>query len=211
MASDDLRLNTLERFRKSKSGLTLEVHSHCEVPAGCGGAVLRWRRPGAPIGLTMFKHISGNVEGFFLDGEPFKEQRMTVPPGTHVLSFVVDDPGNEGIVLMRMTMSPNLSTAKRPRFLSGTNGTWRATTSAPPDDWRTPGFDEAQFIPLVERDVPEPAGKTRWSWESLKKEARGLGLPAPETHGWRKWLGSAPRIERVWIRCTFGIDDEGFA
>ena len=46
----DLRLNELERFRKTSSRLALEAHSHCEVPAGCGGVVLRWTRPGAPLG-----------------------------------------------------------------------------------------------------------------------------------------------------------------
>jgi hypothetical protein len=60
--SDDLRLNELQRYRKTSGRLALKVHSHCEVPAGCGGVVLRWRRPGAPIGIALFSYVSGSVE-----------------------------------------------------------------------------------------------------------------------------------------------------
>jgi hypothetical protein len=38
-------LNSLDRFRKHPGQLVLEEHGHCEVPAGCGGVVLRWRNP----------------------------------------------------------------------------------------------------------------------------------------------------------------------
>ena len=60
---DDLRLNELQRYRKTSSRLALEVHSHCEVPAGCGGVVLRWRRPGAPVGISLLSYVSGSLEG----------------------------------------------------------------------------------------------------------------------------------------------------
>ncbi len=33
----DLNLNSLSRFSKKSSTMILEVYSHCEVPAGCGG------------------------------------------------------------------------------------------------------------------------------------------------------------------------------
>jgi len=79
--SDDLRLNELQRYRKTSSRLALEVHSHCEEPAGCGGVVLRWRRPGAPIGISLLSYVSGSSEGPFLDGKRFDEQRMTLAPG----------------------------------------------------------------------------------------------------------------------------------
>jgi len=68
MSSDDLRLNSLDRFRKSKSGLTLEVYSSCEVPAGCGGAVLRWRRPGAPIMVCVRNGDDGKDRHHVLRG-----------------------------------------------------------------------------------------------------------------------------------------------
>src|SRR5262245_31746736 len=132
MSNDDLRLNSLGRFRKSTSRLTLEAYSSCEVPAGCGGVVLRWRRSGAPILVSFFAHGDGKVIGCFLDGEPLHQQRTLVQQGTHVLSFVADEPGSEGIILLRMTLSPTLKTFKRPRFVSGVDGSCRATMSAPP-------------------------------------------------------------------------------
>ncbi len=49
--SDELKLNTIGRFVKRSPCLALEQHNHCEVPAGCGGVVLRWFNPsrGIPI------------------------------------------------------------------------------------------------------------------------------------------------------------------
>jgi hypothetical protein len=41
MAGKDLRLNSLSRYTKRSPEYVLEEHSHCEVPAGCGGVVLR--------------------------------------------------------------------------------------------------------------------------------------------------------------------------
>ena len=41
--ADEQRLNSVDRFRKKSERLVLEEHGHCEVPAGCGGVVLRWR------------------------------------------------------------------------------------------------------------------------------------------------------------------------
>ena len=54
MADDDdadaadaeaLRINKLHRFAKHSPRLVLHEYSHCEVPAGCGGVVLRWLDP----------------------------------------------------------------------------------------------------------------------------------------------------------------------
>ena len=42
---DDLRVNTLHRFAKHSPTLILHEYSSCEVPAGCGGVVMRWIAP----------------------------------------------------------------------------------------------------------------------------------------------------------------------
>ena len=39
---DDLTLNALSRYEKRSADLALLQYDHCEVPAGCGGAILRW-------------------------------------------------------------------------------------------------------------------------------------------------------------------------
>src|SRR6516225_2573710 len=110
----DLRLNELERFRKTSSRLALEAHSHCEVPAGCGGVVLRWTRPGAPLGVAFSKYFAQPVDDLSLDGKKLAEQRAPVTPGTHVVSFTIDAAGEEGFVLMAMRFEPRLVHARQP-------------------------------------------------------------------------------------------------
>jgi hypothetical protein len=216
MADDDeLRLNDLTRFRKTSPRLALEAHSHCEVPAGCGGVVLRWRRPDAPIGLSLFKYIAGAAEGFCIDGRAIEEQRMVVDPGEHVLSFVVDDPGDEGFIMMRLGLEPTIVTARCANAVSQTDGRLRAALAPPPDGWRLTGFDDSDFVALVEKAVREPKGNEKWSWQYLQRDAKGLGLPTPDDGDSRltRWLSALrrPRIERVWVRFTFRVDHEGFA
>lgn len=48
MAEEPL-LNSIDRFRKRPQRFVLEEHGHCEIPAGCGGVVLRWRNPQAAV------------------------------------------------------------------------------------------------------------------------------------------------------------------
>jgi hypothetical protein len=47
MPSDDVRLNSLDAFTKKSPRFILEEHGGGEVPAGCGGVVLRWINPAA--------------------------------------------------------------------------------------------------------------------------------------------------------------------
>jgi hypothetical protein len=210
--SDKLRLNELQRFRKTSTRLALEAHSHCEVPAGCGGVVLRWRRAGAPIGLSFSKFVAGTADDFCIDGRPLDEQRTEVEPGEHVLSFVVARPGTEGFILLKVTLHPEIVTARSPMAVSMADGRWRASLTLPPDAWRTTEFDDAGFVALVEKAVPQPDDNRKWSWELLQEDAKGLGLPAssiPKAGGLLAWR--RPPIERVWVRWTFRVDHEGFA
>src|SRR5213075_3290995 len=83
----DLKLNPL-RYTKQSSSLVLEQHSHCEVPAGCGGVVLRWRDP-TNIPLEVDLYLEGKAS-FAIDGVPTKSSRPLVAIGAHVLSFAVE-------------------------------------------------------------------------------------------------------------------------
>jgi hypothetical protein len=215
MGSDDkpeLRLNELERFRKTSSRLVLEAHSHCEVPAGCGGVVLRWRRPGAPLGIVLAKYLARPVDDLCLDGKKLAEQREQVAPGTHLVSFSIDAPGEDGFVLMTLRFEPNLATARRPKLASKADGSFRATLAEPPagDAWRLSDFDDSAYVPLVEREVPAPDGNKKFMWEWLKKEATGLGLGAAGTprSSWNPFRKRTPR--RAWVRWRFTVDHEGF-
>jgi hypothetical protein len=216
MGSEDkpgLRLNELERFRKTSSRLALEAHSSCEVPAGCGGVVLRWTRPGAPLGVTFSKYFARPVDDLCLDGQKLAEQRERVTPGTHVVSFTIDAPGEAGFVLMTLRFDPNLATALRPKVASKADGRWRATLAPPDagDAWRLPDFDDSAFAPLVEREVPAPDGNSKFLWEFLKKEATGLGLgdgAGAARFSWNPFRKRAP--QRAWVRWRFTVDHEGF-
>src|SRR5512135_2178963 len=97
--SDDLRLNSIERFTKQSPRLVLEQHSHCEVPAGCGGVVLRWRDPAAGVPLIMRLYAAGESTSL-LDGRPPPSARSIVPFGPHVFGFTVTGFDPAYLVLM---------------------------------------------------------------------------------------------------------------
>lgn len=82
---DDLRLNTLHRFEKGASRLTLREYSHCEVPAGCGGVVMRWIDPDDPPPVRVGVVVLGSAETW-LDGEPLASSFTRMRGGRHVVA-----------------------------------------------------------------------------------------------------------------------------
>ena len=90
MADRNLKLNSLGRYGKNNSRLLLEEHSHCEVPAGCGGVVLRWRNPNSGL-LFMLHFFSAGKATLLLDGKTVPSARPLIPFGEHVLSLAVTD------------------------------------------------------------------------------------------------------------------------
>lgn len=80
----DLKLNSIDRYTKSSPRFLLEEHSHCEVPAGCGGAVLRWRDPRHEVPVLMkIAVLGGKSQGVLVDGTPPRTSRDLYPPGRH--------------------------------------------------------------------------------------------------------------------------------
>ena len=69
MADRDLKLNSLARYAKRSPDLILEELSQCEIPAGCGGVVLRWWNPKQGVPVTIWVHSQGGRE-MGLDGRP---------------------------------------------------------------------------------------------------------------------------------------------
>lgn len=211
---DDLRLNELRRFRKTSGRLALEAYSHCEVPAGCGGVVMRWRQAGAPIGIAASTYVAGLADGPWLDGQALVEQRTQVAPGAHVLSFTgKPSTGDSGFVLARLRLEPTIATALAPTTGSRGDGRWRASLAPPGEGWQLPGFDDSGFVALIEMPVPKPAGNDQWRWKSLTNAATGLGLPpsAGQLGAGRLSKVVRRRAPRVWVRWAFWVGDEGFA
>jgi hypothetical protein len=169
--------------------------------------VLRWRRPGANIGLILWTYARGLSHGPWIDGQRLTEQRISVSPGEHTLALIVDKPSKEGVLLLRMGLQPHIASALRPEVVSHADGRWRVTTQEPPAGWLEPGFDDSGFQPLVEADVPQPTGNERWLWEMLKGKAKGLGLPSETPRSWVPWTP----VPRAWVRWTFRVTEEGFS
>src|SRR5262249_6025263 len=82
----ELKLNSLARYSKTSPLFILEEHGHCEVPAGCGGVVLRWRNPQRGVPVTMWLYAGGGCR-VYLDGKVTTSGRPVVPFGEHVLAF----------------------------------------------------------------------------------------------------------------------------
>src|SRR5262245_10726377 len=147
--SDEQQLNSVERFRKQAGRLVLEEHGHCEVPAGCGGVVLRWRNPFAAVPLTA-RMYSPVTTTFLVDGTTPPTARFDLAPGRHVFGFVLEDANlSAGLLVFVAVHKPQAQQDTETRVieeplkvLSEGDGTWQFSLDLPPDDWGTVGFNE---------------------------------------------------------------------
>jgi hypothetical protein len=209
MDERELKLNSLSRYSKSSPMYVLEEYGHCEIPAGCGGVVLRWRNPreGVPLEMSLYRNGDGEV---YLDGEPPSSSMPLVSFGEHVLAFEVSVPDAVYMVLaFAARFPPSFSLADRrgpeePQVsvLSTADGTWRFTTREPVDDtWKRSGFDDSSWSPMVaneERQPPEDPRRdmAKYRFEAVRRlGGAGLGIPEPAT--------------RIWIRKTFELRGGG--
>ena len=86
MAKRGLKLNSLSRYSKQSPMLILEEHDHCEVPAGCGGVVLRWTNPQREIPLKLYLTQNGDLR-LYIDGYLYKNQYLEI--GRHTIAIEV--------------------------------------------------------------------------------------------------------------------------
>lgn len=204
MAEKDLKLNSLSRYSKQSPRLILEEHSHCEVPAGCGGVVLRWLNLDNGIPCTMWLHTSAEASEFLIDGEHPASSRPLLNFGNHTISIRLDtfDP-NHGLVMFagiydrKDKIHINLSRLKEKevQILSLSDGSWKYTAIEPIDySWQHPDFDDSTWIPMSEKSFQEPDEKDRAIYKIRRLEefgAKGLGVNSP--------------AETIWIRKVFSL------
>jgi hypothetical protein len=203
MADRNLKLNSLGRYGKTNSRLVLEQHSHCEVPAGCGGVVLRWRNPNS--GLLFIWHVFSSCKGtILLDGKPPASARPLISFGEHVLSFDVTDivPGSvllgfAGIHDESHPGSPNVSqpSGRKISILSAADGSWKYVTSEPAEDaWKRPGFDDSDWGLMTACEPPRfsKPDMQKYRLETILK----LGAAC---------LGIEGSSSRAWVRKSFTI------
>jgi hypothetical protein len=222
MPNRDLKVNEL-RASKQSSRLVLEEHSHCEVPAGCGGVVLRWRSA-ALVPFHMWLYAPGQ-EGqvVTIDGVVPDSSRALLKSGLHVLTLQLRTRGAEGALFMFAGLSetsergPNqvpVPPAAGLRVLSAPDGSWKHTLVPPADDaWMQPGFDDSGWPALAGVAFGPPSDREKYILKRMQeKEAVGLGLPESKGAGFLSTLfhqrGDRPVTgTKVFIRRTFRIQD----
>src|ERR1043165_5066507 len=149
--AEQQRLNSLDRFRKQPTRVVLEEHSHCEVPAGCGGVVFRWRNPQAAVPVTIHLYSPWQLT-WRLDGVEPQASRLDLVPGTHVLGFIIKNVNpSAGIIMFAAIHDPKehqrMSAAaieERPlKVVTDEIGTWKCTVDQPAtDEWLSAAFDD---------------------------------------------------------------------
>jgi hypothetical protein len=221
--SDELNLNSIQRFRKQSVRLVLEQYSSCEVPAGCGGLVLRWRNPLA-LQWAVFWLYTPVKPTVLLDGQPLQRGRVDLAIGRHVvtLSLIGVDLTAALLLFAGVTESRHKTAndlGERPiRVLSADDGTWKYTLSPPPDDWTGAGFDDSSWAALIQRIAPTLTDDRQGAYacnSCLERGAICLGLPLPEdeeehTSWWQRLLGRTttapgPILGNIWIRKVFDV------
>lgn len=198
-----LRLNTLHRFRKHSPRLLLQEYSHCEVPAGCGGVVLRWieRDRGLPVILRMA--ALGSIR-CWIDERELISSTLELQVGMHVLALELAElPRANTPIAVRLDV--NLPDDSTTLLRSASDSRWFHASTPPSGEWRGLGYDAlahgwSQAL-IHSNHEPEVPKDQQWRWSSLTREpyadrpgipqaARPLALPGTQ----------------AWLRCEFSLD-----
>jgi hypothetical protein len=202
-------LNSLDRFRKRSPRLMLEQHAGCEVPAGCGGVVMRWRNPLEARPVRVHIYAAGEFTAS-IDGEELRLGRLDLRPGRHVLAVELSKTDRWSGLLMVSLRNNTHETACRDasnllgeapfHITSAADGTWRYMLDRPSEGWTSPGLDDSGWGALVDRPIPEPGRDQPNQYQHRvcrEEKAAGLGLPDA--------LRPVPRPGFVWVRKVFEI------
>lgn len=206
----DLVVNDLARYAKSSERLVLEEYSSCEVPAGCGGGILRWIDPAEALPLHLRLWATGEAELFF-DGAPTRSSRLDARPGRHVLALRVT-PKDRAPPQLALALSYSDETLSKGAFepgrsrsigrkiaiLSGAGPRIVATSIEPAGDaWRQPGFDDGAWSTLTREEPPQKSGERE---DYHLRHVRETGAHV---------LGLRGARGPLWVRCSFEIDLDG--
>lgn len=216
MPERDLKLNSLSRFSKQSTRLVLEDYSSCEVPAGCGGVVLRWRNPDEPIPMVLsISSWNGKRNKIALDGEDISSSaKIPVMYGTHVLTTTITDFDPEyALLLLVGTFHEDyvrvLHLQGDTNLLSLPDGTWKYSLDPPQNEnWQQPDFDDSGWNVMVEKPfgpLPNNWGGTisQWTKRQTDKGAKGLGIVTAEAN--HALVGEQNTLPIVSIRKRFTI------
>jgi hypothetical protein len=190
----ELKLNSIDRYVKFSPHFVLEEHGHCEVPAGCGGVVLRWRDPAAAVPVRLQLWIRNATEyEVELDGARPHSSRPLLSPGTHVLTIRAVPAAGEAVLLL---FSANADIEGDPMLLlSRPSASWRWSGTEPPTTaWSRQDYDDAGWSPMVAGDLTAEQAN-----EYPVRSLVGRGASP---------LTAAPPDSQLWIRSTFVVPVE---
>lgn len=232
MADDELQVNTLSRFSKQSPELLLESHGSCEVPAGCGGVVFRWRNRKKSVPIQIHSYTPGDMT-CYVDGEVPESSRPLLSYGEHVLGFSIEAaaPG-QGALLVICTCRPESVhheslygfEAQPSDIISAPDGTWRYTLAPPPEDWNKVSFDDTDWLPMRAFAMPS-SGESWETYDQRRLEESGArplgfslqdGLEEEASPGLLERVGGMIRRaaktpegppQPIWIRRCFTIEE----
>jgi hypothetical protein len=215
MSDPELKLNSLSRYTKQSPRLVLEEHSSCEVPAGCGGVVLRWRNPVEPLPMIVRSSLwwNGEHEEIAFDGKRSEPgSKVPITYGKHALTLVVRDFDPEyAFVLMTGHLDAEyvrvLQLEGERVFISVPDNTWRYTLKQPEGDaWQQPDFEDHSWQPMVQK----PFGPMRdvyedWRRSLTEQGAVGLGIDIVPSllKQIKSRLGRKSTLPAIYIRKAF--------
>jgi hypothetical protein len=189
---EELRLNTLHRFAKRSSRLVLQEYSHCEVPAGCGGYVFRWRNPESGLPLTLHISCHGETE-LWIDGRRASATHVDLPFGEHALALHVRLSRERGVLVFAAARAlPDEEDG--PLVCRTSEGGWRLSATAPAGDgWLAPGFDDGAWTQMRATDLTaDVTHDEAWRYEYLV----GMGADALLVPTKEAWIRHVFRVER---------------
>jgi hypothetical protein len=189
---DDLRINTLHRFAKHSPRLVLQEYSHCEVPAGCGGVVIRWYDPAAGEPATLRVILVDARAEIWLDGAQLASSWIQLAAGAHVLALHVM-PG-EG-ARPRIAMISAAYHANRADLFA--SASWRVTEREPTATWTDADFAETwDEPPRASAEALASLGDDhRWTVEDAQRHGRAL-YELPREACWLRVAFVAAEVSR---------------
>ncbi|MEO8702196.1 MAG: hypothetical protein ABI867_19285 [Kofleriaceae bacterium] len=185
---DDLRINTLHRFAKHSPRLILHEYSHCEVPAGCGGVVLRWIDPadGRPVITRVLGDATSTV---WLDGKPTTSSLGMLRTGMRVIAVAVMP---EKPCAFVVSLAHDADQQRDVIHLGAP--VWRCTATSPPAGWERPDFDDTSWAEPTLASAERIAREDNWQRTQFER-ARERGQQVFATTG------------PLWLRVAFTMTE----
>ena len=205
--SDDLNLNSLKRFRKQTDHYVLEEHGSCEVPAGCGGVVLRWRSPDTGVYVRFQTWVTGAKSKLWLDGAELRGSHSELTTTEHVLGIEMTECQIDEMALM-LSITPQVSIERpahvqkvQPTVVSQQPEAWKWTLTPPGEGWAAIDFPDETWQPMSFKKVtpPEESDWRSYSYNHcLQQGASPIGVE-----------GCDSNPKQIWVRFRFQVHSPG--